>query len=49
MNCEASVLSFTDKKLPVPANLSSGEDESVAQLIVSVEFGVVECLLKTGN
>lgn len=34
---------------PVPANLSSGEDESVAQVVISVEFSVVECLFETGN
>lgn len=33
----------------LPANLSCGEDESVTQLIISVDLGVVECLLKTSN
>lgn len=45
----SSILLCTHKRSPVPANLSSGEDKSVAQVVISVEFSVVERLLKTGN
>lgn len=45
----SSVLLCTHKRSPVPANLSSGEDKSVAQVVISVEFSVVERLFKTGN
>lgn len=35
--------------MAVPADLPRGEDESAAQLVVSVDFGIVECLIETGD
>lgn len=46
---QLKVLFSIDKKSPVPANLSSGEDQSVAQVIISSELSIVKCLFKTGN
>lgn len=40
---------FSGERSPVPADLSCGEDESVAQAVVSVDFSIVECLFKTSN
>lgn len=37
------------EKFSVPADLSCGEDESVAQAVVSVDFSIVECLRETSN
>lgn len=33
----------------VPADLPCGEDESAAQLVVSLDFGGVERLVETGD
>lgn len=40
---------FSGERSPVPADLPCGEDESVAQAVVSVDFSFVERLLKTSN
>lgn len=39
----------TGLTVALPANLSCGEDESVTQIVISVDFSVAERLLKTCN
>lgn len=40
---------MSGEQSPVPADLSCGEDESLAQAVVIASFSIVECLLKMSN